>query len=91
VKKGGKDDEKHEEARQNNHRHPRDGTYLRRHSDGGCGKSPDATRFPLSIADEGAKVTLPPNLAPKFSASATNATAGAGEENEAKPPKGKGI
>jgi hypothetical protein len=66
VKRGGKDDEERESPEQDDRRHPSDGTYLRRCGDDGCDTSPDAARFPLSIADEGAKATLPMNPPPKF-------------------------
>jgi hypothetical protein len=51
---------------QDDRRHPTDNTYLRRCDDDGCGKSPDAECFPLSIAEEGVEVTLLPSPTPKF-------------------------
>jgi hypothetical protein len=51
---------------QDDRRHPRHGTNLRQCGDSGCGKSPDAARLPLSIADEGAEVTILLSRPPKF-------------------------
>jgi hypothetical protein len=66
MKKGGEMIRNTKKPEQDDRHHPRDGKYLWRRGDGGCGKSPDVARFPLSIADEGAEVTLPLNPAPKF-------------------------
>jgi hypothetical protein len=75
---------------QGDRRHLRDSTYLQRHGDGCCGRSSDTACFPLSITDEGAKVTLLPNPRLSFSTTATNVSAGAGDENEAKASKKEG-
>jgi hypothetical protein len=73
---------------QRDRHHPRNSVHLRRCGDGGCG--PDAARFPLFITDEGVKVTLLPNPCLSFSTTATNASAGAGDENEEKTSKKEG-
>lgn len=51
---------------QDDRHHPKEVTFLQQHGDGGCGKSLDAMRFPLSITAEGVEVTVLPNPAPKF-------------------------
>jgi hypothetical protein len=66
TKNGGEDNEKNERPEQDDRCHPSDGSYLWWHSDGGCGKSPNAARFPLSIADEGAELTFFQNPLTKF-------------------------
>jgi hypothetical protein len=54
-------------------------------------KSPDAECFPLSIAEEGAEVTLLPSPTPKFFSLTANPSVGAGEENEVKISKKNGA
>jgi hypothetical protein len=70
-----------------NHRRPRSSAHLRWRGDSSCGKSPDTAYFPLSITNEGVEVMLLPNPHLSFSTIATNSSAGAGEENEAKTSK----